>query len=151
MSNMSEIASIKAAIAELTQRVNAVEASALTIEVAAAKIELKPGEAYAGLLLGDDGKPLHHLILLPGEAQDISWDGAMAWAAKQGGELPSRREQSLLFANLKGQFAEAWYWSSTQHAVYPTTAWVQYFGYGYQCSSLKSYEGRARAVRRLPI
>ena len=46
---------------------------------------------------------------------------------------------------------DGWYWSSTQHASSPSYAWVQYFYYGYQDDNHKSYEGRARAVRRLPI
>jgi hypothetical protein len=45
----------------------------------------------------------------------------------------------------------AWYWSSTQYAASPSNAWGQVFDYGYQYDSRKSYEGRARAVRRLTI
>jgi hypothetical protein len=45
----------------------------------------------------------------------------------------------------------AWYWSSTQHASYSDRAWGQYFGNGGQVNDPKSYAGRARAVRRLPI
>ena len=68
---------------------------------------LKAGELYAGIILGKDGQPDHHLILLPGEpAKRLSWDRAVKWATKNGGELPTRREQSLLFANLKEEFEE---------------------------------------------
>jgi hypothetical protein len=45
----------------------------------------------------------------------------------------------------------AWYWSSTQYAASPSDAWVQIFGNGIQGNGRKSYEGRARAVRRLKI
>ena len=48
-------------------------------------------------------------------------------------------------------FTDDWYWSSTQHAAGSDCAWGQYFGYGLQGHDSKSYEGRARAVRRLPI
>jgi hypothetical protein len=48
-------------------------------------------------------------------------------------------------------FEEAWYWSSTQHAAYSDYAWLQYFYHGGQGYDHKSYQGRARAVRRLPI
>ena len=37
-------------------------------------------------------------MLLPGQADDITWDKAMEWASKQGGgvaSLPTRREQAL--------------------------------------------------------
>jgi hypothetical protein len=48
-------------------------------------------------------------------------------------------------------FEEAWYWSSTQHAANSHYAWGQHFHRGFQDGGLKSYEGRARAVRRLPL
>jgi hypothetical protein len=79
--------------------------------------ELAKGEHYAGILLDDKGKPAHHLVLIPGDTK-LSWADAGAWAKKQGGELPTRREQSLLFANLAGKFERTWYWSSEQT---PTT------------------------------
>jgi len=65
---------------------------------------LKEGEHYAGVILGKGGEADHHLILLPGDLGDISWPGALDWAGSQGGELPNRRELSLLFANLREQF-----------------------------------------------
>jgi hypothetical protein len=48
-------------------------------------------------------------------------------------------------------FDEAWYWSSTQHAAYSNDAWHQDFDDGYQYDGIKSFEARARAVRRLVI
>ena len=113
--------------------------------------ELAQGERYAGLILNEHGKPSHHLVLLPGEAEDQTWEQAKAWAAEQGGELPTRAEQSLLFANLKGEFQEAWYWSGQAHETNSSWAWCQYFSYGYQGGNRKSGEFRARAVRRLVI
>ena len=83
---------------------------------------LKPEEHYAGIILGKDGEPDHHLILLAGEAESVNWAQAKDFAAKAGGELPTRREQSLLFANLKEQFQPRWYWSGEQHASYSACA-----------------------------
>ena len=52
-----------------------------------------------------------------------------------------------LFADEGAQaFEEAWYWSSTQYSA--DGAWDQTFDFGNQVSGYKSYEGRARAVRR---
>jgi hypothetical protein len=116
-----------------------------------ASIEMARGEEYAGMILGKDGMPSHHLILLPGEAADVNWQKAQEFAKEAGGELPTRREQSLLFANLKEHFKEAWYWSSEQHASNSDCAWNQLFGYGYQYYFHKNLELRARAVRRLVI
>ena len=109
------------------------------------------GGVYAGIIRGVAGQPDMHLVLLPGRAEDVTWDQAVAFATDAGGDLPTRREQALLFANLKDQFEEDWYWSGEQHASSPSDAWIQYFLIGTQGITLKSYEGRARAVRRLPI
>ena len=114
-------------------------------------VELKHGEEYAGLIVGKDGETSYNLVLIPGQADSINWPDANAWAVKQGGELPTRREQSLLFANLKEQFEEAYYWSGEQHASASDYAWFQSFGYGDQSYGITYYELRARAVRRLTI
>jgi hypothetical protein len=45
----------------------------------------------------------------------------------------------------------SWYWASTQYSAYADSAWVQYFVYGYQRFYLKTFEGRARAVRRFAL
>jgi hypothetical protein len=111
----------------------------------------KQGEEYAGILLGKNGEPDVHVFLLPGSAKSKTWDEAKSWAASIGGELPTRREQSLLFANLKEEFEGCWYWSSEQHADDPDYAWVQDFSDGFQYSLRKSPRSRARAVRRLAI
>lgn len=116
--------------------------------VAGVKIPLAPGERYAGILLGKDGAADHHLILLPGEIEDAQWGPACEWAVEQGGELPTRREQSLLFANLKDEFEDAYYWSGERYESNSGWAWYQFFGYGYQNTYLQDYALRARAVRR---
>jgi len=112
---------------------------------------LKAGEEYAGIILGKNGDPDHHLILLPGEAESVNWNNAKEFAAKAGGELPTRREQSLLYANLKECFQESAYWSGEQHAAYADYAWYQHFDEGYQSFSSKLSTLRARAVRRVAI
>ena len=112
---------------------------------------LKKGEHYTGIILGKDGEPDYHLILLPGDAEGVNWEAAKKFAVKAGGELPTRREQALLFANLKEEFQECAYWSSTQHASKPDCAWYQNFEYGDQYNYRKLYNCRARAIRRLVI
>ncbi|MFZ6755790.1 DUF1566 domain-containing protein [Undibacterium sp. Ji50W] len=113
---------------------------------------LKPGEIYAGLILGKDGQPDYHLALLPAKPDDkLNWEAAKAWAESVGGDLPTRREQSLLFANVKEHFEAAWYWSNEQYAGIPDYAWMQGFGTGLQFTLSKSCTYRARAVRRLII
>ncbi|WP_175992650.1 DUF1566 domain-containing protein [Burkholderia vietnamiensis] len=116
--------------------------------VDAATVPLAAGERIAGQILLEDGSLSHYLILLPGDAEDLDWEAAKAWAAERGGELPTRREQSLLFANLKGEFEPSWYWSSERHESNSGWAWCQHFGDGLQGGSLQDNELRARAVRR---
>lgn len=117
-----------------------------------ATIALRPGELYAGIMLDDEGKPSYHLILLPGDVADINWTNATSWAVEQGGELPKRREQSLLFANLKQHFEKSYYWSSEAYESDNAYAWCQTFSLGYQDGYRKDYYYcRARAVRRLEI
>ena len=116
-------------------------------------IDLNPGEHYAGLIVGKDGEPSYHLVLLPGEAEKVTFAEANEWAGRQGGEyyasLPTSREQALLYANLKEQFQSAWYWSSEAHASAAGYAWYQFFGNGGQLSYHQGSQLRARAVRRL--
>lgn len=111
-------------------------------------IPLAAGERFAGSILNEDGTLSHYLILLPGEAESMSWKQACEWAEQQGGELPSRREQSLLFANLHGEFEAAWYWSG-EEAEESGWAWSQDFYDGGQYRTRQSVKLRARAVRRL--
>jgi hypothetical protein len=122
--------------------------SATEYHVDAVTIPLAPGERYAGIVLGEDGAPAHHLILLPGDADDVSWSAAKEWATEQGGELPTRREQALLFANLKGEFEERAYWSAEEHESESGWAWYQDFGNGHQYYDPQYGAFRARAVRR---
>lgn len=114
-------------------------------------IELKHGEHYAGLITSKDGEASYHLILLPDQVSEITWIDAKAWAKDQGGELPTRREQSLLYANLKEEFEERYYWSNEQSASYSDCAWFTYFGNGGRTYNGVTAELIARAVRRLAI
>lgn len=111
---------------------------------------LADGEYYAGLILGKNGAADYHLILLPGSAQEVSWSAATAWAAEAGGQLPTRRELALLYANLKEHFDREWYWSCEPQEPRSHLVWGQNFTSGIQTMYGRPYRGRARAVRRLP-
>ena len=112
--------------------------------------ELKSGETYAGLVIGDKGS-MHHLILLDGDADDATHQEQLDWAKSIGGELPTSQEQALLYANCKAQFKSDWYWSADLTASGSGSAWFQYFGYGDQDGDDIYHQLRARAVRRFPI
>lgn len=113
--------------------------------------ELNPGERYIGAIISADGAKREHIILLPGELEGANWKKAMKWAKDIGGDLPNRCETALLFATMKDEFKPEWHWTNEEHASYSDYAWVQHFGDGHQNLFRKSYEGRARAVRRLKI
>ena len=142
------LAEIKSDHARLADKIVAFErAQPRIVNLQHTAIVLAEGETYAGLILNDDGTSSHHLVLLPGETE-ATWADAKAWATKAGGELPTRREQSLLFANALAGFKARWYWSSEKHES-GSSAWIQYFGYGYQTTSHVDDTTCARAVRRL--
>ena len=110
-------------------------------------IPFAEGERYIGGIVAADGTTTH-IVLLLGTFQG-TWKKSMNWAAKQGGDLPSRVEQALLFATAKEEFDQSWYWSNTESVS--GYAWYQYFTYGNQHYNRKDGELRARAVRRLVI
>ncbi|MFA5941384.1 MAG: hypothetical protein WC809_18685 [Sinimarinibacterium sp.] len=80
-------------------------------------------------------------------ARALRIDGCDDWY------LPSRLELFHVWLRLRDteHVARDWYWTSTQHASHPESAWLQLFGLGGQLSSHKDGRYRARAVRRVPI
>jgi hypothetical protein len=137
-------------LAQMIAKLRAGAAAATVLSIAAVSIELQPGERYAGAVLDADGKVMHHLVLLAAKPDgDLDWKAAMAWAAGVGGSLPTRQEQALLFANCKAQIEPRWHWSSETYEANASFAWNCDFDDGYQGNNGKSYEGCARAVRRL--
>lgn len=107
---------------------------------------------YAGTPLTPEGRPAHHLFLLDARPnQRMTWQQAKDWAASVGGELPTPQEQSLLFANCRDALPQERCWSSKQDKEEASYAWYCNFSNGYQSNYLKSYEGSAVAVRRLPL
>ena len=112
--------------------------------------ELKEGEIYVGLV-GDNKGNAHHVILLPGDNDEAAWEAQMEWAKSIGGDLPTRIEQSMLWATHRDQFKQDWYWSNEAHHTGSGLACYQGFNYGYQYHYDRNYEFRARAVRRVNV
>jgi len=104
---------------------------------------------FAGLTTKPDGTHCAVVLLADQPAKDVTWKQAMNWAKKLDAELPARPVSALLFANLKPEFEPCWHW--TCEALDSSCAWCQYFYYGYQFSSGKSFAGRARAVRLIQL
>lgn len=114
------------------------------------------GGIYAGIVRGHDGQPDQHMVLADARPSTrLNWQAAMAWAAgievdgHADFNLPDRYQSAVLFGNLDDQFDKAWHWTSTPDSE--GFAWVQYFYDGIQGNRLTSSEGRARAVRLIPL
>lgn len=106
------------------------------------------GGTFAGLTTKPDGTHCA-VVLLPGNATDLTWKNAKTWAKKQGGELPSRPVAALLFANVKASLQLGWHWTSDEYDA--SSAWTCYFSYGDQNGCRKSYKSSAVAVRYIKI
>ncbi len=148
------IESLKAEYAQLGKKLASFEAQAAFVEefpITITAPKLKLGEKWVSTVITDDGKTRYHLVLLPGDADDDTWTNQLAWARARGGDLPDRVEQAMLFKYARHEFNEQAYWSNQEHESDSSCAWHQTFYNGYQSSSHKGAELRARAVRRLVI
>ena len=106
---------------------------------------------FAGLTTRPDGTH-HAVVLLPDKpAKPLAWKKAVNWAKALGNdaELPTCPVVALLFAVARDQFEPSWHWTS--ESLDGSCAWGQSFDYGSQSDVRKSYEGRARAVRLIPL
>lgn len=139
----------QAELAAMIQQLQQQPAPTRLLRIPAVEIELRAGERYAGAVLDHEGFVTHYVILMPQRPnQRLAWPGAMAWAQSVGGDLPSRQEQSLLFANCQPHIEADWYWSREVHEDDGDHAWCCGFtsGQGYY----RQYDkGAAVAVRRL--
>lgn len=137
---------------ELVAMIAAYNAAKTAITIPAATIELQPGERYAGLVLNDDGTPSHHLVLMAARPdKQMRWEGAMGWAAKKGGALPTRREMLLIHAHCLAHVESDWYWSNERLGCDHSDAWSCHFGTGNLDNSHKHSKLRAIAVRHILI
>lgn len=114
---------------------------------------LNAGEHYAGISRDHDTGAWNHVVLLPATTnKDLTWQAAIDWAKSVGGELPTRFEAALIYANLRDKVdLENWYWTATPCASDGRYAWVQDFGDGGQYDVRKGNACRAVAVRRVPF
>ncbi len=121
-----------------------------TIDIKAARIELHAGERYAGPLLDAQGRTLHHVVILDGDAEPATHQEQLAWAAACGADLLSPPEQQLARANCPDRFKPEAYWSNKVDESDSSSAWYQDFRHGHQNIGYRSAQLRAVAVRRVP-
>lgn len=113
---------------------------------------LADGESYAGISRDAETGAWHHLVLLAARSEDHTWQGAIDWAKSVGGDLPSRMESALLYANLRDKMdQDYWHWTATPYAGDERDAWIQTFSNGSQYHNPKASYLRAVAVRRVPV
>ena len=103
---------------------------------------------FAGVITRPDGTHCA-VIRLPENGTKLTWKKAMTWAKEQGGELPSRPVEALLFANVKAALPSGWHWTSEEAAA--CRAWLCGFPDGDIYFLHKGYEGSAVAVRLIPL
>lgn len=94
-----------------------------------------------------------------GTATTYNWTNALQTAANMGNgwrvpnikELDSLVEQACYNASINETYfpntVSSWYWSSSPVAGSSNSAWIVYFGYGYDDSSGKSVNSYVRLVR----
>ena len=109
------------------------------------------GGLFVGLTTQRDGTHCAVVLLADKPGGRLTWQQATEWAASVQGALPTRPVAALLYANTRDQFENAWHWTSEVHEADGSYAWYQFFDNGYQGLDRKSYEGRARAVRLIPL
>jgi hypothetical protein len=123
------------------------------------------GQAWAGqggrliaIVPGRNGAPDYGLVLADEVPVRMNWRDSMAWAASvqadghKDFELPNRQEAALLFAicgEVGDKSISGWHWTSEEFDG--SYAWSCYFSYGNQGGNHKSFEGCARAVRRVTL
>ena len=105
---------------------------------------------FAGLTTKPDGTHCAVVLLADKPGGKLTWQQAVEWAQSVQGELPSRPVSALLFANAHDQFERTWHWTSETDEDDGSYAWSQGFDDG-RYYSHKSDEGRARAVRLIPL
>lgn len=106
------------------------------------------GGTFMGIVRGENGGRDQPVIDLGEAPTRMNFAAAQKWATEKGGRLPTRREQSLMFANRAGgQYQSAYYWSCEQYEGGADCAWFQNFGDGTQGYGHKGHECHVRAVR----
>lgn len=139
-------------LAEMIQQLQDEANETLVVQMPAVEITLRAGEAYAGVVLDERGNLKHHLVLLPQRPDErLNWKDAIAWAKEVGGDLPTRQEQSLLFANCKPHLEADWHWSSEVYEPNSEYAWCCHFSRGTQHYGRQNHGGCAVAVRMIPM
>ena len=106
---------------------------------------------FAGLTTKPDGTHCAVVLLPDQPGGKLTWQQAVEWAQGVQGELPSRPVSALLFANARDQFERVWHWTNEQHEDDGSYAWGQHFHGGLQGNFPRSYGGRARPVRLIPL
>ena len=106
------------------------------------------GGTFAGVITKNDGTHCA-VVLLPGTAEDLTWEAAKAWAVEQGGALPTRPVAALLFANVQPALSPEWHWTADEYSA--SSAWHCHFGNGSQSGHHKRNELAAVAVRLIPL
>jgi hypothetical protein len=103
---------------------------------------------FAGLTTKADGTHCS-VFLIPGMADDLTWDEATEWAKSKGGELPSRTVAALLRSTTLPCLPMSWIWTSDEGGG--NFAWNCFLADGGQLKYTKSALLTAIAVKLVPL
>ena len=143
-----EAAKTQMALADQLIQDMTAQSKSTAINIPTAKIELQPGEHYAGAVLNEDENVWYHVVLMADKPSGpMNWNKAIEWAHSVGGALPDRQEHHLLLANCRPCLEPVCYWSSQEHNGLASHAWYCYVANGIQLTHHKSSEQSAVAVR----
>ena len=92
-----------------------------TLQLAAAREQARPGEAYSGTSVDPITERATHLYVLPGTAE-ADWDNANDWAIERGGSLPDLDELPRVIEATGA--AEGRYWSRERSKDDPNWAFI---------------------------
>lgn len=106
------------------------------------------GGAYAGLITQPGGTTTA-VVLLPPRGSKLTWRRAKAWAADQGGQLPTRPVAALLNGLMAALLPPGTHWLDEEFDA--SDAWSCTFSNGNQSTTPKSWQASAVAVRLIPI
>jgi hypothetical protein len=103
------------------------------------------GGIFRGITTKKDGTHCA-VIRLPGKGEDLNWKDSKAWAAEQGGQLPSKAVGAMLASN--EELERDWYWTEEEYEA--SFAWG-FLSNGTTFYNHKSAAGGALSVRLIPI
>lgn len=112
---------------------------------------LRDGEVYGGIVLGQNGDPDYHLFAQTKFIASATFDGVKKYVEEVGCVGATRRDLALLRVNAPEPFGTKSFWSCEQRTFCTAYAWYQDFDNGRQSNDSKRDKMCGVAVRKVEI